>query len=208
MPIPTVPLEGELINTPDPYYRLSKFAVRRNARKGRVELQTSADGGKTYKVLLPEPGPKAQVGSSLILDAELNATWGQPAAASTPGSPDSAVDAFPLTYVEMPLYGALSTNRIFGFYVSPTGRAVQCIGTQVLIQSAPQGQSLLLDLVNGSGVEQGRFTTIAAGQYFKQTLFSVPLSMESNTTWRCKTKQVGTTEPGEFLHVRLLLRAI
>lgn len=180
MPIPTVPLEGELLNTPDPYYRLSKLAIRRNSRKGRVEIVSSADEGKTWRVLLPEPSNKSQIGSSLILGADGDAVWGQPSAIAG-GSREGSGSEFPLTYVEMPLYGTLSPNRTFGYYVSPLGRTVQCVGTQVTIQSAPEGQGLLLDLVNASGVEQSRYTTIAVGQNFKQTLFSVPLSMEAGT---------------------------
>jgi hypothetical protein len=203
MPIPTVPINGILDHTPDPFQKNYKVKTERNNVKGRVEISTSKDGGVNYKVLLPEPTQKTQPGSVLSVQEDGSVDWKSPASSSLQVSASNWI-----AYAEMPCAGSLTVNAHFGYYVAPIGFNINCIGLQLFLQTATSGADLRVDLITPAGSEQSEVTTLLAGQQYVQNIFSSPFLMRASTAWRLKIKQIGSIVPGEFLSARLILSPI
>jgi len=66
---------GTLDITPDPLQKQSKVQIRRNNKKGRIEIVTSTDSGSNYKTLLPEVTSKVQAGSIPVVQESGDVEW-------------------------------------------------------------------------------------------------------------------------------------
>ena len=66
---------GTLDITPDPLQKQSKVQIRRNNKKGRIEIVTSTDSGNNYKTLLPEVTSKVQSGSIPVVQESGDVEW-------------------------------------------------------------------------------------------------------------------------------------
>ena len=74
---------GTLDITPDPLQKQSKVQIRRNNKKGRIEIVTSTDSGNNYKTLLPEVTSKVQSGSIPVVQESGDVEWSVLAAKSS-----------------------------------------------------------------------------------------------------------------------------
>jgi len=203
-------ISGIFEQIPDPYQSFAKFRISRNPNLGRIELQYSRDSGATWKVLVPEPPTNPQEGLALTISSNGNAEWKAPVFQSsvTPGSSMSLGSGGGYSYIDMSLYGALTLNKLFGYYVTPIDTVVQCHGMQLDLQVPSTGNNISVVLFNQTDSYEvaDRIALLPAGSHNIQVLFSVPITLPSNTTWKLKVKSIGSNDPGEYLSVRLLIK--
>lgn len=118
---------------------------------------------------------------------------------STPVVPQPYPDAL------LVLEGDAVLNQSFGFFKAPN-YSIRCIGTELVVQDAPTGAALIVDLAAYGGAAQNKLTTLPDGQTVIQTTFGTPLTLAANSQWQAKITQVGSTEPGTALQFKLKLQ--
>ena len=199
-------IQGAIACTPDPFIPLTVVRLQRNNAMGRIELLATDDGGKTYTMLLPQPGPANKSGAVLTLDSQQNAVWLPPAVSTAATKSTASTTTTSGTwYIDVPYFGTLVTSQIFGYFKTQ-GTALTILGTQITIQNPGQGSSVVVDIVDANSlVNLNRPSTVSDGQSVSQTLFSQPLSIAPSTGIKLKITQVGSTFAGDSMNVRLIL---
>lgn len=204
-------IQGALVVTPDPFYQTSVLKVQRNNKASRLEISASSDAGATYKTILPQPYPTTVPGSVLQLDSSLNAFWGPlksynnvTQVISSGGSTGTSFSGN--FYADVPYFGTLVTNAVFGFYKAPKDTGVKIVGTQISIQDPQVGTSVIIDIVDSStGVSLQKLSSVSSQNGTSQTLFSTALSLLPLQSIRLKILQIGDVNPGDSMNVRLML---
>ncbi len=204
-------ISGIFEQIPDPYQSFAKFRISRNPNLGRIELQYSRDSGATWKVLVPEPPTNPQEGLALTISSNGNTEWKAPVVQSSiaTASSSSTGGVSGYTYIHMTLFGSLTVNRLFGYYVTPIDSLLKCYGMQLDLQSPSLGGNVSIVLFNQTDSYEvtENIVTVPAGLSNSQVLFSTPLSLAPNSAWRLRVKTIGANAtPGEYLSVRLLIK--
>lgn len=94
-------------------------------------------------------------------------------------------------------------EQIFGYFL-PAGN-VSVSGMQIFSQVAPAGSDITIDIVNSSGTEQSKIGTLADGATKQATTFGSPLAITGGSFVQLKIKSVGSTTPGGYLSVALVI---
>lgn len=113
-----------------------------------------------------------------------------------------------LTWVDFQFPGALQTEVPFGFFKVPTDVSYECYGAFSSIFDPATGASVIADIINADEEEQERLITIGQNLTQSTTTFGNSLVMASGSEWKLKILQKGSTNPGQFLNVRLLLKTV
>jgi hypothetical protein len=107
--------------------------------------------------------------------------------------------------VPMLFFGELIENQIFGFFKAPL--ACRIIGAQITAQVPPEGDqsAVTIDLIDDANAELGKVSTLPDGITEQETIFTTPLQLAAGETVRAKTLTTGTTQPGGYLTMNLIV---
>jgi hypothetical protein len=104
-------------------------------------------------------------------------------------------------------FGAATVDQVFDYFKARA--AVSIIGVQIGAQSIPTGADLTLCLVNSAAAEiAGSTVTLTAGTAYGETIFGSPITLAAGSFVRAKIKTKGSTQPGGYLNLKLILRPI
>jgi hypothetical protein len=102
--------------------------------------------------------------------------------------------------------GKLTLGQIFGLYKAPA--AVVLKEMHLAAQTAPQGASAIIELVDADGVGLGKTATLPAGDKIAVAIFDPPLALSANTLVQAKVTAVGSTTAGGYLQATLVAQVI
>jgi len=165
---------------------------------GLLKVVDNGEEGVSYSEIANGIFSISQAAPSLDIPADDDASIPDP-------TPTTGIEFFGAG-IDFMLEGAASLNAVFGFFRVPASHNVECYGTELIVQDAPVGAALLVDILAFGGAVQNKVTTLADGQTLVQTTFGTPLAMAADSSWRAKITQVGSTAPGASIHLRLKLR--
>ncbi len=103
----------------------------------------------------------------------------------------------------VPFFGNAIDEQIFGFFMPASAASIS--GMQIFAQVVPTGSDLTIDIVNSSGTEQSKIGTLTAGASHQATTFGSPLAVSGGSFVQLKIKSVGSTIPGGYLGVNLVV---
>lgn len=102
--------------------------------------------------------------------------------------------------------GQLILDQVFGIYRAPEACVIK--GIQLAAQVAPEGADVIIDLVDSEGVSLARSATLPADEPWSDTDFVTPLPILADGIVRAKVTQVGSSKPGSFLTVTLIVQIL
>lgn len=115
----------------------------------------------------------------------------------------SKTDAY--FYPSIVFIGSATVDQVFDYFKAR--KATRILGAQISAQVGPTGADLTLCLVDSVGVEiAGSTVTLAAGSTYAETIFGAPVDLIEGAFIRAKIKQKGSTQPGGYLHLKLICR--
>jgi hypothetical protein len=195
---PRQQISSELLVVPDPQVPSEVFLIARDSAKGESAFYFSSNGGKSFKALIPAPTKKSRAGSVLTLADDLSAEWRFQGAARQSSVSSSAGGSF---FVPFQLVGDLSEGVVVGYFKVPVGKTALMRELQVSVQDTAD-LPIIIDVVNGSGVAQGRAITLASGSKHFTFTFPTPLSLSSKSIWMMKVLSCGSiSAPGANLTI-------
>ncbi len=130
---------------------------------------------------------------------------GPTGASGSPGGATGATGASgPLfAWGPIPFIGNATLNQVFGYFKPASNITVT--GMQIFGQVVPTGADITIDIVNSAGVEQTKIGTLAAGASKQETIFGSAYSITAGAFIQLKIKSIGSTVPGGYLSVALIL---
>lgn len=105
----------------------------------------------------------------------------------------------------LPYHGELTEAQVFG-----GARVVadgHIYGAQVSAQVAPEGDDVVIDLVDAGGEPLGRSVTLPDGLSLHNTEFAVPLAVPTGMVVRGRVAQHGSGVAGSWLSINLMATA-
>lgn len=102
--------------------------------------------------------------------------------------------------------GKLTLAQVFGLYVAPAAVVIKSV--QLAAQTAPQGASAIIELVDADGISLGRTATLPAGEKIAHVVFDPPLALSAATIVQAKVTAVGSTTNGGYLQATLVAQVI
>lgn len=131
---------------------------------------------------------------------------GSPGGATGPVGPTGATG--PATSQATGLFAAIFVGNAidettFGYFQAQSNISVA--GMLLNAQAAPTGGSLAVDIVDSGGTEQSKIGTLAAAAQYQATTFGSALAVAAGDFIRFKIKSVGSTLPGGYVTVQLVL---
>lgn len=186
---PRQQFDSEIVIVPDPQVRSEVFLIARDTKKSGSAIYFSRDGGKTFVTMIPAPTSKDRVGSVLTLAEGGSAAW---KFQEPKGSTSASSAGTPRVFVPFNLVGNLAVNSVFGYFKVPIGKTAVMHEIQIVVQDAAD-QPITVDVVNGSGVAQGRSGTLSVGGLHTTFVFPTPLRMVGRSIWSMKVLGCGTS---------------
>ena len=190
---------AELLITPDPFTPKFQILVQRDSVTGVAGIYYTENSGIDWRPFLPAPSSKDRIGSVLTIRDGLQVKWCLP-----PTSVGQSFSGNPI-YVEMQQIGQLEEGQVFGYFKVSAGLSFFLTEIQMNLQTT-SNRIVSVDVVNGSGLEQGRVAIIRESSRTGSTVLPSPLKLTAGTVWSLKVIQAGTSSPGENLSARLVLR--
>lgn len=195
---------SEVEIVPDPLQPNFRLLFKRDNRQGVTALYQSSDGGVTYQILLPVPGPSDKVGSVPVLTSS-GVEWQLPSVANKAFTTAASGGSDLLQFVDMYLGDVVFVGAIFGYFRVPNGYNYMCREIQLSIM-AQADMDIVVETVDGNGSPLGHTAKLPASFRAKSNILTAPFLMSSTTVWGLKINSAGTVSaPGENLSVRLVL---
>lgn len=191
---PRQQINEELLIYPDPSVPAECLLIKREPNVG-VGVFFSNDSGKTFRRLIIAPNKNDRVGSVLTILPDGSVGWQFLQAPDFSSGPQ-------VIFVQFQLVGDLYDGAIFGKFTVPSGKTLALVEMQATLQDAAD-DSVILDMVDSSGLAQGKTLSITTSETSSRTVFSTKLKMPSLSSWSIKVLQAGNTLPGQNINVTI-----